>query len=100
MIYLNSAKKATGVDGVTKQEYGVNLEANLRNLAARLKRMGYRPDCSPHKCVDDLGRTIQQKKVSWVAEADIRSFFDKVNHDWPTVKIRKDLNPCRRAEAL
>ncbi|MDD2601001.1 MAG: group II intron reverse transcriptase/maturase, partial [Kiritimatiellae bacterium] len=42
----------------------------------------YRPDCSPHKCVDDLGRTIQQKKVSWVAEADIRSFFDKVNHDW------------------
>ncbi|MDD2600618.1 MAG: reverse transcriptase domain-containing protein, partial [Kiritimatiellae bacterium] len=43
---------------------------------------GYRPNYSPHKCVDDLGRTIQQKKVNWVAEADIRSFFDKVNHDW------------------
>lgn len=37
------AKKATGVDGVTKEEYGRNLEENLRDLSARLKRMGYRP---------------------------------------------------------
>jgi hypothetical protein len=29
-----------------------------------------------------LGRTIQQKKVSHVVEADIRSFFDKVNQEW------------------
>jgi len=37
------AKKATGVDGVTKEEYGKNLEENLRDLSNRLKRMGYRP---------------------------------------------------------
>jgi len=37
------AKKATGVDGVTKEEYGRNLEENLRDLSDRLKRMGYRP---------------------------------------------------------
>ena len=37
------AKKATGVDRVTKAEYGENLEENLRDLSARLKRMGYRP---------------------------------------------------------
>jgi len=37
------ARKATGVDGVTKQEYGINLEENLRDLSQRLKRMGYRP---------------------------------------------------------
>ena len=43
---------------------------------------GYRPDRSTHECLDDLGRTIQQKKVNYVVEADIRSFFDKVNHDW------------------
>lgn len=36
-------KKAPGVDGVTKQEYGRNLEANLRDLSERLGRMGYRP---------------------------------------------------------
>jgi RNA-directed DNA polymerase len=43
---------------------------------------GYRPGRSPHACLDELGRTIQQRKVNYVVEADIRSFFDKVNHDW------------------
>ena len=37
------ANKASGVDGVTKTEYGKHLEENLRDLSARLKRMGYRP---------------------------------------------------------
>ncbi len=36
------ANKATGVDGVTKKEYGENLEENLRDLSDRLRRMGYR----------------------------------------------------------
>jgi group II intron reverse transcriptase/maturase len=43
---------------------------------------GYRPERSCHQCLDDLGRTIQQKRVSHVVEADIRSFFDRVNHEW------------------
>jgi len=130
------ANKATGVDGVTKEEYGQNLEENLRDLSARLRRMGYRPgpkrrsyipkpgkakgrplgisnledkiveqatkltlepiyeavfeDSSygyrprrnQHQCLDALGRTIQQKKVNHVVEADVKSFFDKVNHEW------------------
>ena len=37
------ANKAIGVDGVTKTEYGENLEENLQDLSARLKRMGYCP---------------------------------------------------------
>ena len=37
---------------------------------------GYRPGCSQHECLDVLGRTIQQRKVSHIAEADIRGFFD------------------------
>ena len=37
------ADKAVGVDGVTKEQYGENLEENLRELSERLKRMGYRP---------------------------------------------------------
>ena len=37
------ANKASGADGVTKAEYGKHLEENLRDLSARLKRMGYRP---------------------------------------------------------
>ena len=33
-------------------------------------------------CLDALGRTIQQRKVSYVVEADIRRHFDTVNHEW------------------
>lgn len=36
-------RKAPGVDGLTKQEYGQDLESNLEDLSARLGRMGYRP---------------------------------------------------------
>ena len=36
-------EKALGVDGVSKAMYEKDLEANLRDLSARLKRMGYRP---------------------------------------------------------
>ncbi len=35
--------RAVGVDGVTKEEYGRNLEENLQDLSGRLKRMGYHP---------------------------------------------------------
>jgi group II intron reverse transcriptase/maturase len=128
--------KAVGVDGVTKEHYGRNLEENLRDLSNRLKRMGYRPQpkkrsyvpkpgsakgrplgisCfedklvelavkrvlepiyeesfeesshgyrpgrSQHGCLDELGRTIQQERVSHIVEADIRGFFDQVAHEW------------------
>jgi group II intron reverse transcriptase/maturase len=129
-------RKAAGVDGVTKRQYGKQLEGNLRDLSQRLKRMGYRPGPkrrswipkagsekgrplgisnfedkiveqavkrtlepiyeavfedssygyrpgrSQHQCLDALGRTIQQKRVNHIVEADIKSFFDKVNQEW------------------
>jgi len=132
------ARKATGVDGVTKEEYGRNLEENLRDLSARLKRMGYRPapsrrsyipkpgsekgrplgiscledkivesaikrtlepifeaafedssygyrpNCNQHKCLDAIGRTIQQNPVHYVVEADIKGFFDTSSHYTPS----------------
>jgi len=34
--------RAVGVDGVTKERYGLKLEENLAELSARLRRMGYR----------------------------------------------------------
>lgn len=36
-------KKALGVDGISKEEYGKNLQGNLEALISRMKRMGYRP---------------------------------------------------------
>jgi retron-type reverse transcriptase len=43
---------------------------------------GYRPGVSQHDALRDLGITIQQKKVSYIVEADIKGFFDHVNHEW------------------
>lgn len=35
--------KAVGIDGVTKEEYGRNLEENLEKLVESLKRKSYKP---------------------------------------------------------
>jgi RNA-directed DNA polymerase len=131
--HLLDKDKATGVDGVTKQQYGQDLEQNLEALSGRLSRMryrpqpsrrsyipkpgsnrkrplgissfedklvelsvkrtlepiyeeafedvsyGYRPGRSQHQCLDALGRTIQQKRVNFVLESDIKGFFDHVS---------------------
>lgn len=37
------AKKATGIDGVTREKYEENLEENLKNLVDRMKRQAYKP---------------------------------------------------------
>ena len=37
-------KRAVGVDGVTKEEYGKNLEEKLQDLSGRLNGMRYRPN--------------------------------------------------------
>ncbi|OJW47358.1 MAG: hypothetical protein BGO67_03240 [Alphaproteobacteria bacterium 41-28] len=36
-------RKAVGADGIGKETYRENLDENLRNLTAKMKRMAYRP---------------------------------------------------------
>jgi RNA-directed DNA polymerase len=43
---------------------------------------GYRPGRSAHLALDALAVGIQTKKVSWLLDADIRGFFDTLNHEW------------------
>lgn len=130
-----SRKKATGIDGVTKDEYNANIDENLENLVERMKMFSYRPmpvrrtyipkangklrplgipayedklvqgvmadlldevyvarflDCSYgfqqgkscHDVVRFINQTVMTKKVGYVLEADIKGFFDNVNHEW------------------
>ena len=42
---------------------------------------GFRPERSQHNALDALWVGITQRKVKWVLDADIRSFFDTFNHD-------------------
>lgn len=129
------ARKAKGVDGVSKAEYGENLEENIGNLLERMKRFSYRPlpvrrtyipkangkmrplgipsyedrlvqgvmadilnavyeerflGCSygfrAGRSAHDVVRVIQnacfRERVDYVLEADIKGFFDNVDHSW------------------
>jgi group II intron reverse transcriptase/maturase len=126
---------AAGVDGQTWQDYGKDLEANLKDLSVRLARgayrakpvkrayvpkadgqkrpigipaledkivqratvsvlnavwetdflgfsYGFRPGRSAHVALDALAVGIQTRKVNWVLDADIRAFFDTLDHGW------------------
>jgi RNA-directed DNA polymerase len=43
---------------------------------------GYRPGRSAHLALDALAVGIQTRKVSYVLDADIRGFFDTLDHEW------------------
>ena len=126
---------APGVDGETWREYGEDLESNLEELSARLRRgayrakpvrrvyiakadgrmrplgvtvledkivqratvevmnaiyetdflgfsYGFRPGKGQHNALDALYVGILTKKVNWVLDGDISSFFDGIDHEW------------------
>ena len=43
---------------------------------------GFRPKRNAHQAVDALTVGILTKKVNWVLDADIRGFFDTLDHGW------------------
>jgi group II intron reverse transcriptase/maturase len=43
---------------------------------------GFRPGRSQHHALDALYVAIKRHKVSWVLDADIRGFFDTIDHTW------------------
>lgn len=137
--------KASGIDKVTKEEYGKNLDENINNLLQRMKKFSYRPmpvrrtyipklngklrplgipayedklvqgvmtnilneiyeckflDCSygfrPNRNCHQAIRTINQhimiNKVNYILDADIKGFFDNVNHEWLMKFLEHDIN--------
>jgi group II intron reverse transcriptase/maturase len=43
---------------------------------------GFRPGRGPHHALDALAVGISQKRVNWVLDADIRDFFNQLDHSW------------------
>ena len=127
--------KAAGIDGVTKEEYGKNLEENLDNLAGKLRKKSYRPKparrveipkdngktrplsiyCYEDKLVQEalrrileavfepqfydemmgfrqgrschmalrkLNTMIERRPTSYILDADVKGFFDHIDHEW------------------
>ena len=133
--YSLKKQAAPGVDGMTWEEYGQDLEARLADLHGRIHRgayraqpsrrvwipksdgrqrpigiaaledkivqyavgmvlnqiweedflgfsYGFRPGRSQQDALDALWVGIVRKKVNWILDLDIRSFFDKLQHSW------------------
>src|SRR5712692_5071371 len=134
-FYALKRDAATGVDGVTWQEYETDLDEKLVELHRRMHRgayraqpskrayipkadgrqsplgitaledkivqravvtvlnqiyeedflgfsYGFRPGRSQHNALDALAVGITRTRVNWILDADIRSFFDTVSHEW------------------
>lgn len=43
---------------------------------------GFRPERSQHNALDALYVGIMTKRVNWVLDADIRGFYDAIDHEW------------------
>ena len=43
---------------------------------------GFRPKRNCHDAIRNLTGTIQMKKVNYIVDADIKGFFDNVDHEW------------------
>lgn len=50
---------------------------------------GFRPNRNCHDVVRYINQTIMTKKVNYIVEADIKGFFDNVNHEWLMKSLRE-----------
>jgi group II intron reverse transcriptase/maturase len=60
---------------------------------------GFRPGRQPHNALDALAVGIHKRPVNWVLDADLRSFFDTLDHGW-LVKFLEHRIADRRAVHL
>jgi retron-type reverse transcriptase len=67
---------APGIDGVTKEQYGADLEQKLTDLAGRLGRLGYRPKPVRRIYIPKPGSDKKRPLgIPCTEEADIRGGF-------------------------
>lgn len=141
-------RAATGIDDVTWQEYGRELESHLSELHDRVqseryqakpsKRIwipksdgqqrpigiasledkivqqalttvlnqiyevdflgfsyGSRPGRNQHNALDAIYVAITQRKVNWILDADIKKFYDSLDHEWLMKFIEHRINDPR-----
>ncbi len=68
-------------DKIVQQAVRMLLEPIYENGEFVGVSYGYRPGRGPHDALDALFVAIVRKKVNWILDADIKSFFDTLDHD-------------------
>jgi len=43
---------------------------------------GFRPGRSQHNALDAVSVGLERRKINWVLDADLASFFDTISHEW------------------
>ena len=78
-------QRALGVAALedkTVQQAAVTILNQIYEEDFRGFSYGFRPGRSQHQALDALYVGITRKKVNWVLDCDVRSFFDELSHDW------------------
>jgi RNA-directed DNA polymerase len=52
---------------------------------------GFRPNRSCHQAVREVIEMVQYRKVNYIVEADIKGFFDNVDHEWLIKFLEHDI---------
>lgn len=52
---------------------------------------GFRPGKNCHQAVREIIEMVQYRKTNYVVEADIRSFFDELDHEWLMKFLKHDI---------
>jgi len=71
----------TVIDKVIQQGVAKILEAIYEPTFLPVSH-GFRKGRNAHECLKELNHKIMGQKVNWVIEADIKGFFDHVDHGW------------------
>ena len=61
---------------------------------------GYRPRRKAHDALDALVVAIKQRDVNWILDADIRGFFDNINHEWMVTFLEHRISDRRMLRLL
>lgn len=52
---------------------------------------GFRPNKNCHQAIREVVEVTQYRKVNYIVEADIKGFFDNVNHEWMIKFLEHDI---------
>jgi len=61
---------------------------------------GFRHNRNCHQAVREIIEMIQYRKTNYVVEADIRGFFDNVDHEWLMKMLKHDIADKRFLELV
>src|SRR2546430_9935812 len=87
-VYIPKADGRQRPLGVTALEDKIVQRATVEVLNAIYETdflgfsYGFRPGRSQHQALDALYTGLLTKKVNWVLDLDIKSFFDGLSHEW------------------